>query len=1153
MKTCARRLALVSVLLGTVGVGETRAATPAPSVHLTRLTWPWAWGKTPLELHLIRLRFDAGERTGRAYLRVGEIAGQNLQAKLALASVDGDAGPTPAGRLVWSHAAAVTTNTHYAVDFCLPEGIGRYTLKAAVEADGVAGSSAIIEFQKRAHPAAIEPPARQSVGLQFSEAEGTTRTAGPWPVAVGVPLPRGALTSERNVRVVGPDGSEVPAQVETSFTWYRDAPDVKWALVQFQPVLKPGQGNYRVEFGSNVQRQTAAPAPELAARALELANRWVRDGAYLVRDDGTDFLARNDPTAKVDLEETGPLVATARIAGRFVSAQGQPLCRYESRLSVFRAQPAVRLYFTLVWTEYSDVVARDVGIRIPTGFPGETVELPGSNSYRLAPRESVVLLQDAWNHCRTAAKGKEGRLTTTLAEGQSAPGRLVLTGGGKRAAAFLRDMGRNVPSEIEAGTDGLVLHVWAGDQRPLSWKLKDVVTPLVRDYYGDKLGNSYLTGGPLNTNDASDKSPFGVAKTLEFWVLPPDSSGDPVAINGLVQEPLVMLADPQWTAATQVWGPWHAYDPARFGDFEESLELACDWLATLRPEYGDYDWFNHGDVHMGTLGTYVTNDPYAVLHEKYGFAFSIYRGWACSGYDWPTATWIQFARTGKRKYFVHSEANARHVMDIDTCHDDANPATDRTDWKHHRGEQYEYGAVHWTYGPIELTFYTHVDFLYYCYAMTGYRRAKDVLSEIAGCVGGYWRVQGNREVTNPPKVLCRLYEMTGDEQYLYMAHRFVQDNVEKHIATSELYVYPGLFSYCNLTGRPEAKDLLLHYANQTAPPEPAWDRLPAVGGDPFEAVAAAYWITGDPRYLQYVRSLMRTFADGIQREGVPALRGMMGSSLAVIELGPMLRGVPAFLSAVARDVDKVPSREASMTAVLPRASAESLKPYPGFQHLTRAYLLEERDQAFVIDNPYRRTYGETRGEVLMQVIAPSGKIATEKRVVSNLLRGDERLRLDVPADGETGRYEVRVLLNAPTGADLGNSFVRIRSSLGRVMYEALDEILALYGPGSLWFYVPEGTKRFTVAVPHFVGGGVVLRDPDDVRVAGLATKTARPGSWAAIDPLVVDVQPGKAGRWWHLSYGVRSWPPLPVRLLGIPAYVAVSETERFVVIDRQAK
>jgi len=42
----------------------------------------------------------------------------------------------------------------------------------------------------------------------------------------------------------------------------------------------------------------------------------------------------------------------------------------------------------------------------------------------------------------------------------------------------------------------------------------------------------------------------------------------------------------------------------------------------------------------------------------------------------------------------------------------------------------------------------------------------------------------------------------------------------------------------------------------------------------------------------------------------------------------------------------------------------------------------------------------------------------------------------------------------------------------------------------LQFSEAEGTKQFTLAVPYLVGGGMVLRDPDDLRVAGVATKTA---------------------------------------------------------------
>ena len=92
MNESAKRLAWLAVLLWAAGVSEATGDTAAQLLHLAPMTWPWAWGKAPLELHLIRLRFDAGERTARAYLRIGEIAGKNLQASMVLASLGPEVG-----------------------------------------------------------------------------------------------------------------------------------------------------------------------------------------------------------------------------------------------------------------------------------------------------------------------------------------------------------------------------------------------------------------------------------------------------------------------------------------------------------------------------------------------------------------------------------------------------------------------------------------------------------------------------------------------------------------------------------------------------------------------------------------------------------------------------------------------------------------------------------------------------------------------------------------------------------------------------------------------------------------------------------------------------------------------------------------------------
>ena len=1132
-RTVCFALTVLGALLPPARAG---AQDAAGRVTIRKLEWPWAWGDDACELHMIRLRFDAGEKVARAYASVGRVAGQDLALRLTLG------GP---GRTAFGTEEPVQPAARYALDFSIDGPPGGYRLNAELVADGAKLHEASQSFVKCVHPAAISPPERGSVELLFSESEGRSRDTPLWPVSVGVPFPRGALLSVEQLRVVGPVGQPVRCQIQPLYRWYRDALDVKWVNVQFLAELTPGQRNYRVEFGTEVRPTTTRGAPQLAERAKRFAQTWIREGAYIVRGDGREFRAVYDPECRVEIEGAGPVSATAKTTGRYMNEQGDVFCRFENRLTVFLDMAPVRLYFTLVWTEHSQPTARDVGIRVPAGFSAAEVDAGGLGRHPVRAGEGIMLIQDQPTHCRLASKrGGEQR---NLADDEEAPGYLVLRGEAKRAAAFMRDMDRNLPTELEAQRDGFVLHLWAGDEKPLSWKVEDVVTPMVREFYGGKVGNSYRTGGALNTSDDTEKSPFGVAKTLEFWVLPADGEGDPKVINEMVQEPLVLLPDPAWTARTQVWGPFHPYDPTRFGDVEDSLELAFDWLTRLRPEYGDYDWFNYGDVHMSYSGSYVKNTPYAPMFEKEGVAFSAYRGWACSGYDWPTATWLQFARTGKRKYFAHGEANARHVMDIDTCHESADPSTDRSQWKKRKGEQYEYGCVHWTYGPIELTFYTHVDFMVFAHCMLGYERAKDVLDEVAECVGSYWRVAGNREVTNPPKVLCRLYEMTGEEQFLYMAQRFIQFNLRERIGTGELYVYPGLFYYASLTGRPEATELLLHYADRSVPPVPAWDRQAAPGGNPFEATAYAYWLTGDARYLQYADDLLDTFSDGVQRDGNPAMRGLVGAKLPVIELGPMIRGMPALLSALSRERGKYRGLEASNLAVLELLPTEVSAGFDGYEHVSRVYLFEEADQPFVVDNPYRMSFGNTGGELLMRLLSPSARVVAEKGVVSEALRSEGTLRLDVPKDGEAGQYELQLLFNPDSSASRGNSFLRVRTSLGKVMYDATGEIQALYGQGRLWFHVPEGTRQFALHFRIYTGGGVVLRGPDGERIAGIAWNTAEPGRFPEVDPFRVDVPPGKAGRWWSLSFGWQSWPPLYVRFEGIPGHVAVRKDERFVV------
>ena len=123
----------------------------------------------------------------------------------------------------------------------------------------------------------------------------------------------------------------------------------------------------------------------------------------------------------------------------------------------------------------------------------------------------------------------------------------------------------------------------------------------------------------------------------------------------------------------------------------------------------------------------------------------------------------------------------------------------------------------------------------------------------------------------------------------------------------------------------------------------------------------------------------------------------------------------------------------------------------------------------------------------------------------------------------------------------------MQSTLGRVVYDGSRLIQFLGGPGRLWFYVPAGTGEFTLSFQYFTGGGIVLRDPAENRVAGVANQTGQAGQYVPVAPIAVPVKPGQAGKWWYLSHDQVCWPPLGVSFEGIPAYVAVTAGERLVV------
>src|SRR3990172_9956478 len=132
------------------------------------------------------------------------------------------------------------------------------------------------------------------------------------------------------------------------------------------------------------------------------------------------------------------------------------------------------------------------------------------------------------------------------------------------------------------------------------------------------------------------------------------------------------------------------------------------------PRFEDYSMWSFGDVHL--------------------FAEGPWRTWDNGGYNWPVIPWMLFYRSGNRDYVESAMRNARHVMDVDCCHH--GPMRPAGAYAKGQGWTYCFSPWHWAWGPLWDVFWTYPEYLEYCYYMTGYERAADVLRLMAEANSG---------------------------------------------------------------------------------------------------------------------------------------------------------------------------------------------------------------------------------------------------------------------------------------------------------------------------------------------------------------------------------------------------------------------------------
>jgi len=720
-----------------------------------------------------------------------------------------------------------------------------------------------------------------TVPLHVAEPSGVDRRF--WPVTSGIPIPRGALGSISALRLLGPDGEKCQLQARATAHW----PDgsIKWVLLDFQATVEAGRtAVFQLVFthrGGGPDKPERAPSQVTeTADGLEFSTGevrvQVRNGAFgflaasLEGPDGAGprlagpgdasvelgdmegnslgaFRASDGEPVNWEVEEPGPLRYVLKTTG-WHALDGRRTIPFHLRIEAYRGHAFVRVYHTFIMSEDPNkTVIREMALRLPLALDAQmlrcTVGTTEPKEQPLTGHGSAYLLHPDWD--RHEVVGPDG--TRTAFDG---PARWVdLSDGDKGVTVFVRDMERMFPKELEVSADApaVTMYVWPKHLgRPLDMR-HQLINPspeMLKFQQDDPVLFRRSEHGGVNPEQALElfnvetgRCAMGVAVTHEcFYYFHEGACGQAgsAELARAFNRPLIAYVTPQWYCGSEVLGKVHPYDPENFPLAEEHLTRTIDWVIRHQHEWSHfYGMLNYGD-----------NQTRRDMIEGDWARFCCRWGWLNTEVDAHHCAFIQYLRTGERKYYDFAEAMSRHHMDVDVINWHVN--------KDFVGGGHRHNIDHWGGGPGSSHGWVngYLDQYYLC----GYGRALDA----SRLVGEYfmdkplsWCMEGNarREAVNGWWGIMRLWEATGEERYKKAADdaakAYLKFQRSDGLWDKLMFGYMGQATptWYWLSGNQDCARLMLNLKRVTD------GVMGNAMGNHAAYFAYQYWLTGDVKYL----------------------------------------------------------------------------------------------------------------------------------------------------------------------------------------------------------------------------------------------------------------------------------------------------------------
>ena len=490
------------------------------------------------------------------------------------------------------------------------------------------------------------------VKFEVREPQGIARHS--WPVTSGIPFAKGALKDPSQVRLV--DGQEKPVSLQTeALSRWQDG-SVKWLLLDFQTSLRPKQvkrfrltttvtnkklnaTDRKLAVSRNkrgVAIDTGRLRVHLNRRSFRLLDHvWLdknKDGKYsndervssakgagilLRTPDGQTFRA-DLSKATMKIEQAGPWRACVRISGKHV-AKTKHLFSYVLRVTAFRNKPYLKLSYTFVNDDTANMMTSIKSLSLDFAVNGKANQYVTNG--RPTPPTRLYQVDDQ----SFEIDGKKS--------GKRALGWAAIAGDQGGVAVGLPEFWENWPKSLE--TKGSQLSVGICPQFKTG------------RYDGRPLKEECKLFYHLRKGKHSFK--LGLAKSHDLWVRYFDGTPNTKQLTSFFKASkeslLAQCSSNHYSETLVTGGRFPAANFGRYNRYDTWLDgffkLHLDDQEVVR-EYGMLNW----------------GDWYNVKWDS----------WGNNEYDTSHCFFIQYMRTGDRRYFNRAAQSARHQIDVDTIH-----------------------------------------------------------------------------------------------------------------------------------------------------------------------------------------------------------------------------------------------------------------------------------------------------------------------------------------------------------------------------------------------------------------------------------------------------------------------------------------------------